>query len=131
MFDLKDKDGVWLKGNLHMHTGISDGKLSPKDAMKIYIDKGYDFLAVTDHWKYYKDRTYKNLTVISGIEYDIGSNPAFGVFHIVGLFLKKNPKYKTLGKTVAEGVQGAIDAIHAQGGIAVLVGTAQYRSFWR
>jgi hypothetical protein len=41
--------GDWYKGNLHCHTTISDGALSPNEAIALYEEKGYSFLAITDH----------------------------------------------------------------------------------
>ncbi|MEG1012954.1 MAG: hypothetical protein RSE58_00115 [Clostridia bacterium] len=37
------------KGNLHCHTTLSDGLLSPSAVKAFYRQKGYDFLAITDH----------------------------------------------------------------------------------
>ena len=39
----------WFKGNLHAHTELSDGALSPARVVEIYKKHNYDFLAVTDH----------------------------------------------------------------------------------
>ncbi len=38
-----------LKGNLHAHTHLSDGLLSPQEVIARYKELGYDFLAITDH----------------------------------------------------------------------------------
>ena len=38
-----------LKGNLHTHTHLSDGLLSPEAVIARYRQLGYDFLAITDH----------------------------------------------------------------------------------
>lgn len=43
--------GQWYKGNLHMHTTRSDGRLDPDDAVERYRKNGYDFIALTDHRK--------------------------------------------------------------------------------
>ena len=37
------------KGNLHMHTTASDGRLSPAQAIACSREQGYDFVAITDH----------------------------------------------------------------------------------
>lgn len=39
----------YFKANLHTHTTISDGKLSPEETKKAYKDKGYQILCLTDH----------------------------------------------------------------------------------
>ena len=42
--------GKWWKGNLHMHTYWSDGRVFPEQAVDQYKNQlGYDFLALTDH----------------------------------------------------------------------------------
>ncbi|MCD6570686.1 MAG: PHP domain-containing protein [Deltaproteobacteria bacterium] len=38
-----------LKGQLHIHTTYSDGKLTPQEAADIYSNLGFDFIAFTDH----------------------------------------------------------------------------------
>ena len=40
--------GNWYKGNMHMHTTMSDGELEPVDAINVYREAGYDFIAITD-----------------------------------------------------------------------------------
>lgn len=38
-----------IKGCLHIHTTNSDGRLDPEEAYKWYKEKGYNFIAITDH----------------------------------------------------------------------------------
>lgn len=40
---------LWLKGNLHTHTTLSDGELSPERTLELYARRGYDYVALTDH----------------------------------------------------------------------------------
>lgn len=42
-----------LKANLHTHTRISDGKQTADEMIKLYAEKGYDIVAITDHEKPY------------------------------------------------------------------------------
>ncbi|WP_129842206.1 CehA/McbA family metallohydrolase [Streptomyces sp. RFCAC02] len=52
MFDLPfGRTGRFWKGNLHTHTDRSDGALSPEETVRHYREAGYDFLAVTDHFR--------------------------------------------------------------------------------
>ena len=37
------------KANLHSHSVISDGNLTPAEMKKAYKDRGYSILAITDH----------------------------------------------------------------------------------
>lgn len=40
----------FLKGNIHSHSTRSDGLLSPSDVVCAYRERGYDFVAITDHF---------------------------------------------------------------------------------
>ena len=46
---LLPKNGKFYKGNLHMHTVVSDGKMTPEEVKEEYKKRGYSFLAYTDH----------------------------------------------------------------------------------
>ena len=52
------EEGNWYKGNLHCHTTDSDGSLNPSEAVKLYKEQGYSFLAISDHDIYsdYRDQ---------------------------------------------------------------------------
>lgn len=41
--------GRWYKGNLHSHTTVSDGMMTPAESAGRYREKGYDFLAFSEH----------------------------------------------------------------------------------
>ncbi len=41
--------GHFYKANLHCHSNISDGRLSPEELKKIYKEHGYSILSITDH----------------------------------------------------------------------------------
>ncbi|WP_370227802.1 PHP domain-containing protein [Cognatishimia sp.] len=45
-----DLPGRFWRGNLHTHSDLSDGVLSPAEVCQRYQDEGYDFLALTDHF---------------------------------------------------------------------------------
>ncbi len=40
---------MFLKGQLHIHTTLSDGTMTPQEAADVYAGMGFDFLAFTDH----------------------------------------------------------------------------------
>ncbi len=46
---LLPKDGQFYKANLHCHTNISDGSMSPEKIKERYMAKGYSVVAFTDH----------------------------------------------------------------------------------
>ena len=42
-------NGNWYKGNLHSHTTVSDGKMTPEQSVEVYKEHGYNFLALSEH----------------------------------------------------------------------------------
>ena len=42
----------YYKANLHCHTTIFDGKLTPEETKRVYQEQGYSIIAFTDHHKY-------------------------------------------------------------------------------
>ena len=42
--------GTWYRGNIHCHSTNSDGLLSPEAVASAYRARGYDFIAITDHF---------------------------------------------------------------------------------
>jgi len=105
----------WFKGNLHTHTKISDGSFSPENAIELYKNNGYDFLSLTDHWKWNNSSESEGITIISGIEYDFGKSCSDGIYHIVAIGCNKEPDVKK-----GTSLQTVIDEIHKKGGIACL-----------
>ena len=41
--------GNFYKANLHLHSNLSDGQLSPEEIKKLYMEHGYSIVAYTDH----------------------------------------------------------------------------------
>ncbi|KSU63922.1 hypothetical protein AS034_06680 [[Bacillus] enclensis] len=84
-------DSSHIKGDLHMHTTWSDGAYSIEEMVQVCIDKGYQYMAITDHSKYLRvangltderllkqieeikeiNKKYDKIEVLSGIEMDI------------------------------------------------------------
>ncbi|MBO4572644.1 MAG: CehA/McbA family metallohydrolase [Clostridia bacterium] len=46
---LLPESGNFYKANLHCHSTVSDGKLSPKELKDLYKSRGYSIIAYTDH----------------------------------------------------------------------------------
>lgn len=42
-------EGAWFKANLHCHSNVSDGRLTPAEIKALYTEKGYAIVAFTDH----------------------------------------------------------------------------------
>ena len=112
-------EGVWLRGNLHMHTARSDGQLGYEEAIALYERAGYDFIAVTDHWvRSQKGTTPGGMLLLSGCEYNVGGTVQEGVYHIVGVGMEREPGLDRFDPALS--AQGIIDAITAAGGLAIL-----------
>ncbi|MGM9985670.1 MAG: DNA polymerase/3'-5' exonuclease PolX [Bacillaceae bacterium] len=80
-----------IQGDLHMHTTWSDGALSLEEMIEACIEKGYRYMAITDHSKFLKvanglneerlekqgeeiqrlREKYPEITILRGIEMDI------------------------------------------------------------
>lgn len=45
-----DRPGRFWRGNLHTHSNLSDGVLTPEEVCRRYRDEGYDFISLTDHF---------------------------------------------------------------------------------
>lgn len=74
---LSDTDKNFYKGNMHCHSTNSDGIHSPEELKEMFKEKGYSFLAITDHEKiinysYLDDEDF--ITITSG-EYAIKEFP--------------------------------------------------------
>lgn len=103
------------KLGLHIHTTISDGSKSPEEAARRYKEAGFDAIAITDHWKYGEKQVISGLSILPGIEYDIGI-AGEKIFHIVCICADREPD----GLTKQTSAQDMVNAIHKCGGLAVL-----------
>ena len=124
-----EKQGTFLKGNLHCHTTLSDGTGTPASAIRQYANAGYDFLAITDHRRYnsvnYAPET--GLLILPGMEADrFLEGKGMPVVHVVALGPETGNGY-TDGQTVeyprggtAEACQDIIDDVHAANNLAIL-----------
>ena len=73
------QDKKYYKANLHTHTTVSDGKLTPEETKALYKEQGYSILALTDHsvtvsHQYLNDPDFLLLT---GVEIDATENKPF------------------------------------------------------
>ena len=84
-------DMTQIQGDLHMHTTWSDGAYSIEEMIQACREKGYAYMAITDHSKYLKvangldekrvreqiqlireyNKKYDDIVILSGIEMDI------------------------------------------------------------
>lgn len=101
---------IWYKGNLHTHTTNSDGAYAPEETIALYKSKGYDFLALTDHWFHGEGRQEENFLLLNGTEFDVGSTVQEGIYHIVGIGMEKAPALTKRAPGLS--AQKIIDEIH-------------------
>jgi len=111
---LFDSSKRFYKGNLHTHTTISDGRHTPEEVLQEYLEHGYDFIALTDHWKVGEERRWQNMLVIPGVEYDFTF--ATQVLHMLALL--PDP---SCADGIVRGLshQEVIQKVNACGGVAV------------
>ena len=78
--------GLWLKGNLHSHSTVSDGAFAPAELAALYAEKGYDFLSMTDHNVFvaHSELPPETLLLLTGTEHDIEYSPD-KCTHVVGI----------------------------------------------
>ncbi len=81
--------GQWYKGNLHCHTTMSDGGLTPEEVRDLYHKNGYDFLGISDHNKLTRIEELAGMIHIPCEEVDIWthnhSNVLFRSLHLVAV----------------------------------------------
>lgn len=108
-----DERGKWYRGNLHTHTTVSDGRYTTEEAIALYQRMGYDFLALTDHWKLSQGGRWQDMLLLPGIELD--TMVEHEGYHIVGVGLRHMPQVNR-----GASPQALIDAVCAAGGRAIL-----------
>lgn len=62
----------WYKGNLHSHSVVSDGRLTPEKSVSLYKENGYSFLCFSEHDIYTDFRNEfndENFIILPGIEW--------------------------------------------------------------
>ena len=96
-FEFFNNKGKFFKGNLHGHSNKSDGKLTPEEVCGTYIEKGYNFISITDHFLRMfnypitlPELKIKNFTVIPGAELHTSKMENGELWHVLALGLKDN-----------------------------------------
>jgi predicted metal-dependent phosphoesterase TrpH len=109
-----------MRGVLHVHSIFSDGEESLERIVQRFQDVHMDFLLMSDHAEVFDDERMKRYAglcetlssakfpVIPGLEFALKG----GSIHILG--------YGITGRVRASTMDGIVDGIHEQGGIAVL-----------
>ncbi|MCL1855308.1 MAG: CehA/McbA family metallohydrolase, partial [Clostridia bacterium] len=111
------EDGMpFFKGNLHCHTTVSDGALSPENVVGLYQGLGYDLLAITDH-RYFSgaSRFARGMLLLAGIEIDCDLPRE--ALHIIGIGMGAEYAHR---KNQRLDPQSCIDEIRQHGGCAIV-----------
>lgn len=68
--------GKYYKANLHAHTTLSDGSLTPEEVKELYKSQGYSILAYTDHGVFipHNDLTDETFVALNGFEGEMNEN---------------------------------------------------------
>jgi hypothetical protein len=113
----------FLKGQIHVHTGRSyDARTPPAEVVRFYRDRGYDFLAITDHNLVTTAEPLGELLLVPGIELsqnsatcDPGPTPGYRcLFHLSGLFLDPARDARRGGRIPLTFRPGRLDAYRAE-----------------
>lgn len=104
------------KADLHIHTRVSDGLASVADVLE-YVENetDLDVIAITDHEDASGGLRARELAAQRGYRFEVvvGAEITTLQGHLLGLFLESTPKS-------FRGVESTIEAIHTQGGLAVV-----------
>lgn len=76
---LLPKNGNFYKANLHCHSSLSDGCLTPEELKELYKSHGYSVLAYTDHDMYipHHDLTDDEFVALAGFEAAFNENSQY------------------------------------------------------
>ncbi|MBO5761405.1 MAG: CehA/McbA family metallohydrolase [Lentisphaeria bacterium] len=110
-----------LRANLHTHSTLSDGQLTPEQVIASYAAEGYDVLAMTDHHQVNDVTQWDNrgMIVIQGAELHPVLAPDRCKWHLVALNLPLDFKCLRPFET-GENAQEVIDAVAAAGGETIV-----------
>ena len=112
------KPGTFWRSNLHAHSTRSDGKWSPEAVYQMYRDGGYDFMAITDHfkpqygWPIVDTTPFRsdNFTTLIGAEIHTDGMEFGNGWHIVALGLPFDFAHTPAGETGPQLAKRALDA---------------------
>jgi len=122
-YNMYDRDRVvqsgerWYRGDLHMHTLLSDGKLTARELSNIAQQRGLDFIAITEHNILTTAWVQTPLLVMPGVEYTStrGHWNAIGLRESIPLAEDAGPILET-----QEGMNRLIGAARMQGALCSL-----------
>lgn len=64
----KERGRAWYTGDVHVHTSISDGRLSPQELSSLAQERGLQFYVITEHNLFHTGLSREGPLVIPGVE---------------------------------------------------------------
>ncbi len=121
-FSVFDANNSWYRGNLHTHSTVSDGRLSPQDVVQLYRSRGWDFLAFTEHSRMtrFTELSTADFLVLPGVEIHADIDKPVRCHHAVGIGADTAaaPHLQTLADARSKncaGGQEIIDSLRSHG----------------
>lgn len=71
---LLPEEGRFYKANLHMHTTVSDGQMTPEEVKEEYMKRGYSIIAYTDHEALVPHNELSDDNFLAITSYEIATN---------------------------------------------------------
>lgn len=114
-----------MKCDLHLHSTASDGRLTPREIVKLAVEKGVKIISITDHDSVagveealLEAINCPLLQIIPGVE--INTDYTSGEVHVLGYFINyEDPKFvdtlRKIRESRVERAQKMIDKLYAMG----------------
>lgn len=77
---LISRNGKFYKANMHTHTTVSDGKLTPDEAKELFKSMGYSIVAFTDHEVIVPENQLRDEDFLPITSYEISIGQPWGTF---------------------------------------------------
>ena len=120
---LLPEEGNLYKANLHCHSTVSDGRFTPEELKRMYMERGYHAIAYTDHrvCAPHTELSDENFVALSGVEIAFGVGTATSV-HVCGI--ARDPNASLLIENnrddSIEKINGGIERLKKEGYITTL-----------
>ena len=111
--ELLPKDLTYYKANLHSHSTLSDGCVTPEEMKAAYKKKGYSILAITDHnvFLVHNDLTEDDYLMLNGLEYNADPGDGSGrTCHFCAIAGSQDTEIQPLFHREKYCIRGAVEA---------------------
>jgi hypothetical protein len=133
------EEGNWYKGNLHCHSTVSDGLLTPEKLVDLYRENDYNFLVFSEHEIFtdFTEFNTDNFIILPAVEYSTvnyeeGTRKRLQTHHVHGILgtnemqnkagskvLKHNQVLENLKWDGQKTAQNMIDYLNDTGNICI------------